>query len=162
MNVMTSRIGVNNPGHLAENFKKLAASRLLNSEHPFTSLIRRDDRQIGARVVGLEVVIGPNLLNIAGPKISTSAESPTFTGDDIGRRVIEGLPCRGYRGKSQHGGTVEYWVSEELLEVVLARSLLRGEENTLRLFNIHRIEPDSKMFTVPADYKTAAIEQPDV
>jgi hypothetical protein len=80
---------------------------------------------------------------------STSAESPTFTGDDIGRRVIEGLTCRGYQRKSQNGGTVEYWVSEELLEVVLARSLVGGEENTLRLFNIHRVESDSKLFTVP-------------
>jgi hypothetical protein len=75
-----------------------------------------------------------------------------FKGDDIGEKVIEGLVCRGYGKNRQRTEVFEYWVSEELLEVVLARSVLEEEESTLRIFNIKRVEPSSNLFTIPDGY----------
>jgi hypothetical protein len=91
------------------------------------------------------------------PASESQDELPTFKGEDAGRKVIEGLMCRGYRMKQQ-SEEIEYWVAEDLLEVVLAKSVSKDEESTLRLFNIRRIEPDGKLFSVPVNYKTAVIE----
>lgn len=73
-------------------------------------------------------------------------------GEYIGQQLIEGLNCHGYRSNQLGSGTIEYWVAEELQEVLLAKSTSGDEESILRLFSIRHIEPDSRMFTVPADF----------
>ncbi|HYG80767.1 MAG TPA: DUF4412 domain-containing protein [Pyrinomonadaceae bacterium] len=87
-----------------------------------------------------------------------SAELPTFDGEDIGRKVIDGLACRGYRRNGSGGAVIEYWVAEELLEAVWARIVDGDNDDTLRVFDIHRVEPDEKLFTVPADYQPVDIK----
>lgn len=71
----------------------------------------------------------------------------------LGEQMIEGFVCHGYRVNQPQGGAVEYWMSEELMDVLLAKSVGTEEESTLRLFNIRSDEPDSNLFTVPADYR---------
>lgn len=82
-------------------------------------------------------------------------EAVASTAEDIGRRLIEGLTCRGYRVAQPKNGMVEYWFSEELQDVVLAKSTGGNEEGMLRLFDISFVEPDSSMFIVPTGYKDA-------
>jgi len=89
---------------------------------------------------------------------NSPSEFPPSEAQDIGRKVIEDLVCRGYRLKRQENGEVEYWISEELQEVVLAKIVTRDEESTLQLFNIRRIEPAGSLFTVPKDYEKAMVE----
>ena len=76
----------------------------------------------------------------------------SFTGEEIGSKKIEDLTCRGFRIKRGDSVT-EYWVSEDLLEILLVKEWGADEENTLRLFNVNRIEPANDLFTVPVDYK---------
>jgi hypothetical protein len=76
--------------------------------------------------------------------------------DDLGQRVIEDLLCRGYGVAGPDGGTMEYWVSEEFSAVLLARSMRDHEEITFRLYDVRRGEPESQLFTVPAEYEDAS------
>lgn len=71
----------------------------------------------------------------------------------IGERMIEGFICRGYRMNQPESGVIEYWISEELSDVLLAKSRSTKEEITLKLLSIRRDEPDGSLFTVPADYE---------
>jgi hypothetical protein len=89
---------------------------------------------------------------------ASGAELPAFDGEDIGRKVIDGLACRGYRRGGAAGGVLEYWVAEELLEAVWVRSLEGDHEDTLRVFDIRRGEPDGKLFTVPAEYQEVGLK----
>lgn len=95
------------------------------------------------------------------PRSATSgseAELPTFTGEDIGKKTVDGLICRGYRRERPGGGVVEYWVSEELLEAVLARTVAGDQDDALRIFGIRRGEPDNTLFNVPPEYQAITIE----
>lgn len=83
----------------------------------------------------------------------TLTQPQAFMGDDLGQKIIEGLVCRGYRLTQTDGRIIEYWVSQDLSEILLAKSLFAEEEITLRLFDIRRNEPDNNLFTVPADYE---------
>lgn len=71
----------------------------------------------------------------------------------LGEQLIEGLVCFGYRVNQPQGGAVEYWISKELLDVMLAKSVDVDKESTLRLFDIRPDEPDCNLFIVPADYE---------
>lgn len=94
------------------------------------------------------------------PLSSSDSESslPIFEGNDIGKKVIENLVCRGYQKKRGDDDIFQYWVSEELLEALIAKSVSGNETNILRLFNIKRLEPNRKMFVVPKDYTPIKIE----
>jgi hypothetical protein len=92
------------------------------------------------------------------PSSESQPQSPIFTGENIGEKVFEEMRCRGYRRNDRERGDIEYWVSEDLLEVVLAKSIFKEEESTLRLFNIRRVEPDRNLFSVPEDYEAVTIE----
>ena len=76
--------------------------------------------------------------------------------NDLGREVVEGFVCRGYGVTAPGGDTLEYWVSEELSAVLLAKNLRDNEEITFCLYDIERIEPESTLFAVPADYEDAS------
>jgi len=86
------------------------------------------------------------------------SEQSISTDKNIGKKVIENLICLGYQRKRGENDVFKYWLSEELNQIVLAKSVLGDETNTLRLFDIKRLEPDSKMFVVPKDYKPMKIE----
>ena len=89
---------------------------------------------------------------------SSESELPTFIGEDIGKKVIERLVCRGYRVERTENDILEYWVSEELSEVLEAKIILENEENILRVVNIERVEPSGGTFLIPGDYKMVKTE----
>jgi len=84
--------------------------------------------------------------------------------EDLGRQTVEGVPATGTRttwtipagaiGNLQPIKIVsEQWFSPDLQLLVLTRhSDPRTGENTYRLQNIVRAEPDRSLFTVPPDY----------
>lgn len=88
----------------------------------------------------------------------SNSESPNYLGQDIGKKNIENFICRGYRKERGENDVFEYWISEELNQLLLAKSIIGNEATTLRLFNIKRIEPNRKIFVIPQDYKLIKIE----
>ncbi len=82
-------------------------------------------------------------------------------GEDLGERELEGLICHGHRCHLSDD-VVEFWYSDKLLEVVLEKRTNQDEENTLRLFEIRQVEPDSELFSIPADYSPMNEAQPYV
>lgn len=94
-----------------------------------------------------------NLKDIAEWQSMSFLEYIAKTAEKIEEKVIEDLMCRGFRIRQPESGTIEYWISEELDDVVLASSVTQSEEETLRLYNIRRREPESKLFISPAHYK---------
>jgi len=89
---------------------------------------------------------------------NSESELSVSTDKNIGKKVIENLVCLGYQRKKGENDLFEHWISEELNQIMLAKSVLGDETNTLLLFDIKRLEPDSKMFVVPRDYKPIKIE----
>ncbi len=79
-------------------------------------------------------------------------EELQFRGEDIGHKVIEGLECRGYRMNLSDGSIMEYWVAEDLLEILYATYKHGAMESSVRHFEIQRDEPQANMFAVPSDY----------
>jgi hypothetical protein len=91
------------------------------------------------------------------------AESRT---EDLGPQVIEGVNAQGVRTtRTISAGEIgndkpieivtEVWTSSDLKTIVMSkRSDPRSGEQTFRLTNIVRSEPDPSLFTVPADFKT--------
>ena len=97
------------------------------------------------------------------PSVSTKYETRT---EDLGTRDFEGVSATGTRrvttipagaiGNERPIETVyERWYSKELEMVVYSkRSDPRVGEQTYRLTNINRSEPDPSLFTVPPGYRT--------
>ena len=89
---------------------------------------------------------------------------PEVTNEELGQQVIEGVAAEGHRSvQTWPAGAVgndrafqvvsEYWFSPEIKETVLSKnSDPRTGENTTRLINISRSEPDASLFMPPADY----------
>jgi hypothetical protein len=85
--------------------------------------------------------------------------------EDLGSQVIEGVQATGVRttetiaaGKIGNDRPIsivtEVWTSPELHTIVLSkRSDPRTGEQTFKLTNIQRGEPDPSLFTVPSDFK---------
>lgn len=94
----------------------------------------------------------------SGSQPDPKSELPIASDQNIGKKSIENLTCLGYQRKQKENDVFEYWVSEELNQVMLAKSVLGDEINTLRLFSIKQSEPDNKLFIVPKDYKPIQIE----
>ena len=94
-------------------------------------------------------------------------ESPgEVTTEDLGTQTMEGVVVTGVRttqtiaaGKIGNDRPIsivtEVWTSPELKTIVLSkRSDPRTGEQTFKLTNVQRGEPDASLFTVPADFKT--------
>ncbi len=89
-----------------------------------------------------------------------------FTTEDLGTQTMEGVVVTGVRttqtiatGKIGNDRPIsivtEVWTSPELKTIVLSkRSDPRMGEQTFKLTNIQRGEPDASLFAVPADFKT--------
>lgn len=95
---------------------------------------------------------------------SAGPEDPNTKKEDLGSQNIDGVMATGTRttttipagqiGNAQDIRVVsEQWFSEDLQVLVMTRHAdPRSGENTYRLRNVHRAEPDPSLFTVPADY----------
>lgn len=71
--------------------------------------------------------------------------------EHLGVQELEGLLCHGHRGRL-NDAVVEFWYSDELIEIVLEKRTGRDEDTTLRLFEIRRVEPDGELFNIPPGY----------
>lgn len=79
-------------------------------------------------------------------------ESESDTQENGLSRKIEGISCYEHRlnlGTSD----VEFCFSPELREVLFEKRISNLEEKVIRLFNIHRIEPEVTLFAIPPNYK---------
>lgn len=72
-------------------------------------------------------------------------------GYELGEKIIEGLLCRGFMNGVADSIT-EIWYSNELQEILVQKMSSKLEEKVTRLFNIHRTDPDSSLFSISEDY----------
>jgi hypothetical protein len=106
-----------------------------------------------------------NLIMMDKAKAETFGEATEVNTEDLGTQTMEDVLVTGTRTTKtipagQIGNekpisiVIEVWTSPELKTVVMSkRSDPRMGEQTFRLTNILRVEPDASLFTVPADFK---------
>jgi len=100
-----------------------------------------------------------------GAQVASRPLRPEMKQEDLGQQVIEGVVAAGHRmtqtwpegsqGNDRPFQVVsETWMSADLKEMVLSKNTdPRSGENTAKLLNINRAEPDASLFMPPADYK---------
>ncbi|MGD0298728.1 MAG: hypothetical protein ABSE86_16615 [Bryobacteraceae bacterium] len=110
--------------------------------------------------------MGPVTVSISGQKLDLDKEQAESRTEDLGIQVIEGVNAQGVRStRTITTGEIgnekpieivtEVWTSPDLKTIVMSkRTDPRSGEQTFRLTNITRSEPDPALFTVPADFKT--------
>jgi hypothetical protein len=110
--------------------------------------------------------IGGVVVSISGQKADLDKEQAETRTEDLGAQVIEGVNAQGVRTtRTIPAGEIgndkpidivtEVWTSSDLKTIVMSkRTDPRSGEQTFRLTNIVRSEPDPALFTVPADFKT--------
>ncbi len=99
-------------------------------------------------------------------------DAATTKTEDLGSQTMEGVTVRGVRttrtiaaGEIGNDKAIdivtEVWTSPDLKTVVYSkRSDPRMGDQTFRLTNIVRVEPDSSLFAIPADFKVLDSNQP--
>lgn len=104
--------------------------------------------------------------------LKVATERAQISTEDLGTQTMEGVLVTGTRttrtipagqiGNEQPIYIVtEVWTSPELKTVIMSkRSDPRMGEQTFRLTNITRAEPDATLFTVPADFRVVEGPQP--
>ena len=104
---------------------------------------------------------------VAGSRVRATLDQAQVTTEDLGSQTMEGIYVTGVRTtRTIPAGQVGYekpisivtevWTSPDLKTIVYSkRSDPRMGEQTFQLTNISRTEPDSSLFTVPADFKIA-------
>jgi hypothetical protein len=118
-------------------------------------------------------IAGPKTLTIMDKvKAESFGEPSEVNTEDLGTQTMEGVIVTGTRTtKTIAAGlignekpisiVIEVWTSPELKMVVMSkRSDPRMGEQTFRLTNIVRAEPDASLFTVPGDFKVIDGQQP--
>jgi len=112
-----------------------------------------------------EIATQKSLIMMDKTKAETFGEATEVNTEDLGTQTMEGVLVTGTRttktiAAGQIGNekpisiVIEVWTSPELKTVVMSkRSDPRMGEQTFRLTNIVRAEPDASLFTVPADFK---------
>jgi hypothetical protein len=110
--------------------------------------------------------VGAMTVSISGQKLDLDKEQAESRTEDLGIQVIEGVNAQGVRSTrtisiGEIGNekpieiVTEIWTSPDLKTIVMSkRTDPRSGEQTFRLTNIVRSEPDPSIFTVPADFKT--------
>lgn len=94
--------------------------------------------------------------------MSAQAENDSaqfWNGQKIGKQIIEGFVCQGYRVGEDADNFTEYWVAEEIPEVILAKDFQENLEAELRLFDIEFIEPTDELFILPDDYVKISLDE---
>jgi hypothetical protein len=121
----------------------------------------------GPMIGGLDL---PQTIGVS--RVQVSDESGKVQTEDLGSQSIEGVLANGTRTtRTIPAGQVgndkplsivtEVWTSPELKTIVYSkRSDPRMGDQTFKLTNIVRSEPDPSLFTIPADFKTN--EEPQV
>jgi hypothetical protein len=112
-----------------------------------------------------EIATQKSLIMMDKTKAETFGEATEVNTEDLGTQTMEGVLVTGTRttktiAAGQIGNekpisiVIEVWTSPELKTVVMSkRSDPRMGEQTFRLTNIVRAEPDASLFTVPTDFK---------
>jgi len=102
---------------------------------------------------------------IPAPSPQSPPAKPETTRENIGSESIEGLPVRGVRVSQTYPAgalgndrpltvVTEYWYLEALrLNLLTKRSDPRYGEQTVRVTELVRQEPDAAMFAIPDEYK---------
>jgi hypothetical protein len=110
--------------------------------------------------------VGSMTVSIGGMKLDLDKEQSESKTEDLGTQVIEGVSAQGARTtRTITAGEIgnekpieivtEVWTSPDLKTIVMSkRTDPRSGEQTFRLTNITRAEPDPALFTIPADFKT--------
>jgi len=118
-----------------------------------------------------EIATQKSLIMMDKTKAETFGEATEVNTEDLGTQTMEGVLVTGTRttktiAAGQIGNekpisiVIEVWTSPELKTVVMSkRSDPRMGEQTFRLTNIVRAEPDASLFTVPADFKVSDGQQ---
>lgn len=108
------------------------------------SIVERRTNKLLSRASGeAYLTVGVGKMRVALPMASLPE-----MGDDIGDRTIEGLVCLGRRYTTP-GGKIDYWFSEELQALVQLHISDHDTETTFRVYDIRRVEPNHKLFSVP-------------
>lgn len=102
---------------------------------------------------------------VAAPSPQSAPAKPETAREEIGTDTIEGLPVRGVRvSQTYPAGSLgndrpitvvtESWYSQELrINLLTKRSDPRYGEQTVRVTELVRQEPDAAMFAIPDEYK---------
>lgn len=102
---------------------------------------------------------------IPAPSPQSGPAKPETTRENIGTDTMEGLPVRGVRVSQTYATgslgndrpltvVTEYWYSETLrLNLLTKRSDPRYGEQTVRVTELVREEPDPALFAIPDEYK---------
>jgi hypothetical protein len=112
--------------------------------------------------------VPPSFLS-ASSGLNTLPQNQFTKEEDLGNKVIEGLPVHGVRQsqtiQAENGGkdvviTDEYWYSEDLrINLVLKHNDPRTGGVIMTVTGIKRSEPDPARFEIPAGYNPAGTQQ---
>lgn len=79
-----------------------------------------------------------------------------YKAQDLGRKVIDGHPCHGYR-YSASGATTESWVAEDIGVMVLSTSTGGGTTTTSKLKSYSAKAPGADKFSIPSGFQQMQI-----
>lgn len=155
-------------GAIAVEGQSVGVAREQSGELAAVTVTRRSD--------GSQVAVAPTaggggrggFMRTAGP------DNPNVHREELAQQVIEGVAATGTRttttipagtiGNAQEIRVIsEQWFSPDLQVLVMTKhSDPRSGENTYKLTNIVRAEPDPSLFVVPPDYtvKARGVRQP--
>jgi hypothetical protein len=147
--------------------QRIEAVRERSAEPAGGAVMRRSDGQVPVPAAAAGGG-GVRLMKTPGP------DNPNVHREELPQQNIEGVAATGTRtttvipagaiGNAQEIRIVsEQWFSPDLQVLVMTKhSDPRTGENTYKLLNVVRAEPDPGLFVVPADYtvKTRGIRQP--
>ena len=121
----------------------------------------RDDLSAPFALLGFGMGIGARPLTEASVS-ETSLGREAFQGvDATGTRVVRTIPAGVLGNQRPITSTLETWFSPDLgIPVQITQESSIGGKVTLTLEQLTRAEPDSALFTVPADYQRHEINSP--
>jgi hypothetical protein len=146
--------------------KMLAASGPGVPEVARKLLVRASTLPTSAMMPDPPPISGATLSVITSDKADLDKLQAESRTEDLGTQIIEGVNAQGVRAtRTISTGEIgnekpieivtEVWTSPDLKTIVMSkRTDPRSGEQTFRLTNISRAEPDPALFTVPADFKS--------
>lgn len=143
----------------------MAATATTTATTTTKTVIVRSDVAAGMQVADGPVPFPAGGQNVFFQKSLIGGYVGEIKTDDLGTQTMEGIQVTGLRttetipeGKIGNDRpiniVIEVWTSPELHTIVLSkRNDPRSGEQTFKLTNIQRSEPDPSLFTVPSDFK---------
>jgi hypothetical protein len=112
-------------------------------------------------LMGLGMGIGARPLTEASSAVTSLGQKSINGAQATGRRLVRILPSGAIGNEKPITSTQEQWVSADLgIPVEIIENSTVGGQITVRLTQLTRVEPDSSLFTAPADYKQHEISVP--